>query len=414
MKKRIIAFTLTIAMIGCLFVGCGLQGKNSSDDGKTTITFWDGNWSEAPFKKIMKVWAKEHPDIVVKPEFQVENGMADKYILSLKNGTAPDVMACALDWVTTYGNAGMISPLDEFVKKDKFDTSEFVKGAIDSETIRGKLCGLPFRNETYSLFYNKDLFRQAGVTKVPETWDEVIAAAKQCTKGKVAGYGLTGTDMSNVSFQYITMLRGFGGDILNQSNTKATLNTKAAQAAMQTCKDLIPYAPASFLENKNVDNRTLFASGKIAMYMSGTYDAPEIAKTNPQLNFGCALTPLGGNNTERNSILGGWSVVISKNSKEKAAAWEFVKFITRPDIAKIYSNTFTGTGEPSELYDNMADDIVTPAVEGLKYATALPAVNNIVSIRERILDHSTLVMSGESSVKKGSKDLNEEVNSLLN
>lgn len=70
------------------------------------------------------------------------------------------------------------------------------------------------------------------------------------------------------------------------------------------------------LENDNVANRTLFASGKIAMYMSGIYDAPEIIKANPDLNFACAMVPTQ-NGAERSSILGGWSVGIAECSKTK-------------------------------------------------------------------------------------------------
>ncbi|MEG1367321.1 MAG: extracellular solute-binding protein, partial [Oscillospiraceae bacterium] len=98
--------------------------------------------------------------------------MSDKYMLALQNGTAPDVVACALDWTTTFGSAGMLAPLDEFVKRDNLDVGQYVPGALKASTVDGKLYALPFRSETYGLFYNKDILSAAGFDKAPETWDE--------------------------------------------------------------------------------------------------------------------------------------------------------------------------------------------------------------------------------------------------
>ena len=82
------------------------------------------------------IWNQEHPDIKIEAEFQADLAN-DKYMLALTNGTAPDVMACALDWVTTFGSANLLEPLDEYVAKDSFDVSQFVQGANDASTVDG-------------------------------------------------------------------------------------------------------------------------------------------------------------------------------------------------------------------------------------------------------------------------------------
>ena len=166
------------------------------------------------------------------------------------------------------------------------------------------------------------------------------------------------------------------------------------------------------LENDNIANRTLFASGKIAMYLSGIYDLEEIVKTNPDLNFACAMVPTA-NGAERNTILGGWSVAVAGCSKEKEAAWEFVKFLTRPDIAAIYTNTFTGTAEVAARYADYPEDIIKPNAEALQYASALPAVKNIVGIRQAIMDNLQLMLSEDMSAEEASRLLDQAVNGLL-
>ncbi|WP_312432686.1 ABC transporter substrate-binding protein [Lacrimispora sp.] len=422
--KRTLSMTMAATMALGLMVGCSsAKGEQKSDtapqsDQKTeasgkpvTIKFWDGNWQEAVWPEVEAIWNKEHPDIKIEAEFQADLAN-DKYMLALKNGTAPDVLSCALDWVTTFGNAGLLAPLDEYVAKDSLDVNQFVKGANDASTVDGKLYGLPFRSETYVMFYNKDILSAAGYNTPPATWDEVKEVAAACTNGDVYGYGLCGTNYSNFSFQYITMLRSSGGDILNADNTASALGSDVAIQTAQLYKDLAAYAPASLLENDNIANRTLFASGKIAMYLCGIYDLAEIVKANPDLNFACTMVPTA-NGAERNTILGGWSVAVAESSKEKEAAWEFVKFLSRPDIAAIYTNTFTGTAEVAARYTDYPEEIIKPNADALQYANALPAVENIVGIRQAIMDNLQLMLSEDMSAEEASGQLDQATKELL-
>lgn len=437
MKKNLLVKVLACSMIAMLAAGCAAapaqetepaatveedpaEGTTETENDSTaeesgesiSISFWDGNWNETVFPQIKELWDAQYPDIELTAEFQVDQGMSDKYMMALQTGTAPDVVACALDWVTTFGSAGLLAPLDEYIAADGVDTGMYVQGALDASTIDGQLYGLPFRSETYTLFYNKDLLSAAGYDAPPETWEQVKEMAAAITTEDVAGYGLVGTNFGNFSFQYITMLRSSGGDILNADNTASALNTPEGLKAAQLYKDLLPFAPASVLENDNIANRNLFASGKVAMYMSGIYDAPEIDKANPDLNYSTAMVPVS-EGSERQSILGGWSVAIPETCENKEAAWKFVKFITSPEVAKLYTNTFTGTGDPAEAFADYPADILDSNSEALNYAKALPPVAPIVGIRTAIFDNLVLTLTDSATVEDAVAQLSDAVNALL-
>ncbi len=391
---------------------CSKEASTNDGDTQVTIKFWDGNWQSEAWEKIAPIWEQEQPNIQVVAEFQADLAN-DKYMLALTNGTAPDVLSCALDWTTTFGGANLLEPLDTYIAQDGMDTNIYVPGAIKASTVDDSLYALPFRNETYVLYYNQDILAKAGYTEPPKTWEEVKEIAKACTQGDTYGYGLVGTNYSNISFQYITMLRSSGGTILTDSGD-ANLHSSAAVQTAQLYKDLSAYAPASFLENDGIANRTLFANGKVAMYMSGIYDLEEILKMNPDLNFSCAMAPtISGNDNDRGSILGGWSVAVSKTSKEKQAAWEFVKFLSRPDIAAVYTNTFTGTGDIADRYKTIDAHIIEPNANALQYAEALPSTQNIVGIRQAISDNVQLMLIDNLSAEKMSAALNNDVQSLV-
>ncbi len=419
------SFLNCIAAMGAAsLVGCDSETSSTSSASsassstsaasseKASIVFWDGNWNEEVFAQIKEIWDAEYPNIELQGEFLVDDGMSDKYVLALQNGTGPDVVSCALDWTTTYGNAGLLAPLDDYIAESGVDTSVYVDGAIAASTIDGELCALPFRSETYTLFYNKDILADAGYTDAPETWDEVLEICKACKTDDISGYGLCGTNYGNYSFQFITMMRSSGSDILSDDYLSSMFDGEVALETAQLYRDLADTAPASMLENDNAANRTLFASGKLAMYMSGIYDIPTILAANPTLNIGCAMAPTR-NGADRSTILGGWSVGIANKSDNKDAAWEFVKFITSPEIAAIYTNTFTGTCVASTSLDGVDTDMLQTNADALAYATALPCVANITGIRQAIFDELSPTLSDSKTVEDAVAALHEEVTELL-
>lgn len=401
-----------LSKILALALALVLLAGSSAFASELKVTFWDGNWNEETFAKVQELWSAKYPDIALSGEFMIDQGMFDKYMLSMQNGTGPDVAACALDWVTTLGTAGLLEPLDAYIAESGVDTGAYVQGAINASTIDGKLYGLPFRSETYVLFYNVDILKAAGFDAAPETWDEVLEIAKAVNSPEVAGYGLCGANYGNFSFQYITMLRSSGGSILTEDLTRSALDSEAAIATAQLYRNLADYAPASMLENDNVANRTLFASGKVAMYMSGIYDVPEIIKANPDLNFACAVVPTAAG-AQRKTILGGWSVAIPATSQNKEAAWKFVEFLTSSEVAALYTNTFTGTGVPAERFQDVDAAIVEPNAKALETAVALPAVGAIVPIRQAIFDNLSLCLTDTLTPEEAILQTSDVVNDLL-
>lgn len=410
--RSIICMVLVLALCSVSLFAQGSQESSSEKEEKVTITFWDGNWDEESFAPVLALWNEKYPNIEVKGEFFSDNGMFDKYMLSMQTGTGPDVAACALDWTTTLGTAGLLEPLNSYLEKDGIDVSQYVQGAINASTIDGNLYAIPFRSETYALFYNIDILKEAGYDKAPETWDEVVEIAKACTKGDVAGYGLCGTNFGNFSFQYITMLRCHGGSVLTEDWSQSALDSDVAIQVAELYKELANYAPKSYKENANTDNRNLFATGKIAMYLSGIYDVPEIYKTNPDLNFACVMVPTA-NGAERSTILGGWSVAIPATSKHKEEAALFLEFLTSPEVAELYTATFTGTATPAKAFQSYSEDIVKPHADALAYATPLPAVGPISMIRQTIFNDLSLCLGTSMSAKDAMLQTSADVNKLL-
>ena len=133
----------------------------------------------------------------------------------------------------------------------------------------GKLYGLPFRSETYVMYYNKDILSAAGYDTPPATWEEVKEVAAACTNGDVYGYGLCGTNYSNFSFHYITMLRSSGSDILNADNSASELGNSVAVETAQLYKDLAAYSPASLWKMTTLQTVPCLQAARLQCILSG-------------------------------------------------------------------------------------------------------------------------------------------------
>lgn len=99
--------------------------------------------------------------------------------------------------------------------------------------------------------------------------------------------------------------------------------------------------------------------------------------------------------------------------QNKEAAWEFVKFLTSPEVAALYTNTFTGTGDPAAAFADVPEEIVKPNADALAYAKALPSVGSIVGIRQAIFDDLSQTLSDSMSVEDAVAKLDGDVNKLL-
>jgi len=420
MKKRTassLMLTASFVLGTSLIAGCGSSESKpeSGSAGKAvTLTYWDGAWNEPVTPDIIKQFEEQNKDIKIKVEFFPDNGMQDKYLVALRTQSGPDVINIAADWTTPFATVGGLLPLDDFIAKDNLDMNDFWPGALKTIQIKGKTYALPYRSETMGLFYNKGMFEKAGIdaSKAPETWEQVLDAAKKTTKDGAFGYGLVGKQPGNLSMQLITMIRTFGGDVLNADFTKSRLNEPEAIAAAQFYVDLFKthkVTPDSTMENDNAAARNLFSTEKVAMFMSGSYDLDAIKKANANLNIGSGMAPYS---KERKTVLGGWNVAVTASTKQQEAAWKFVNFLASPEISVKYSNTFSSR-KSAASNEKYADPLIQPFLEGLNYATPLPATPQLPQIRSIIHDNLQAALLGLTTAEEAMRKASDEVDKLL-
>src|SRR2546430_3898824 len=186
------ALLLCAAGVGAAAKSSALAGTSSAK--ATTITIWVG-WSArelSVFKKIVAEYDKNHSDVNVKVVGGIND---DKITAAIRSGKVPDVVSSFTSAnVGSYCNSGAWIDLKPFLSKDKIDVNMFPKTSQYYTQYKGKRCALPLLADVYGFYYNKAMFKAAGLTSPPKTMSQLASYAKKLTEKKsersikVAGY----------------------------------------------------------------------------------------------------------------------------------------------------------------------------------------------------------------------------------
>jgi multiple sugar transport system substrate-binding protein len=296
-------------------------------------------------------------------------------------GTGSIDLYCFLDgWGPSM--TGFLVPLNDFLKADGIDLNEKLPPAyIKGGTYEGTTYGIPTRGHPQLLLYRKDLFKKAGVD-VPKTWKELIAAAKaikdKTGKDGIAMYYGKGNAAQNL-FLWYAFLKGAGEDIFDDK-MMPTFNSPAGIEATQYYVDILlkhKVASPGSKFFKEYEASQAVAQDNAAMVIVwwwhyGVLTNPEKAQEVVTKNMGFAPVPAWEGKGKATLALS-MPVGISQASKNKEAAWEFLKWLTNPDLEK---ENFLDKSDPKTRTivvvqkKNLADPEINKVSGGMHKAAA--------------------------------------------
>ncbi len=313
-----------------------LAAASSARAEDITLQFWDNQQTESGLSQYQKEavsrFEQENPGIKVNvvtvpyPEYQ------QRLLTAVQGGNAPDVSTVDQIWNAAFAEAGAIVKLNDLAKDAGMQPGQFFKGAWDSANYHDGLWGIPFNVDVWFFsFYNKELFRQAGVA--PEstvTWEGLREAAKKLTdpaKGRF-GVGLFAHKGEDTVVVLDSLIYSNGGSVLDAQG-KCALTQPAAEQALAYMASLAPYAPKGMMNAASGDMRELFLNGSLAMEFWPALEQPTLQKSRIDWDFVVGHAPAGKTPV---GTYGGWNLVLYKQSPHQEAAWKFIRFLTRPDV----------------------------------------------------------------------------------
>lgn len=335
MKRRrtkavllILAVALTVGLIGC---NTASDSSSTDNNGVVTLTLMThySQQQEKELKKYIDQWNKEHPNIQVKHKSVADFSKLLPTIMAQQtSGQQADILHIYSLWGGQLAKSNVLAQPPADVKSDI--EANYPSAAIKGATVDGKLLGYPTEVQTYALYYNKKLLKDAGFTNPPSTWDELYQVAKAVTKRKngkivVEGFGLkSSTVTAGVVHPYLSLLYTAGGRLINEDGTKAELDSEAGLKTLEFQKKLIKEK----LSDLSFDVAKGFPSERVAMtinasWWQGTLKA--VMKDNFE-NIGVAPIP-SPDGKSKGSVSYSFFYGVNSKSKHQEEAWEFLKWL---------------------------------------------------------------------------------------
>lgn len=329
MKYKLLSLLI---VAGVVLSACG-GAQPAAGPVTITVSMWGAPEELAVWKLIVADFQTANPNISVNVEVSDWDSYWDKLKTLLAAGTPPDVFAMDAPLFLDYQSRGVLLNLQPYVDKNLDMLKDVYPLTLEAYQTADGYYGLPRDFQTIVIFYNKDMFDQAGLAypTAEWTWDDLRSMAKELTRdnngdGKTDQYGFV-FDQWDMEPGWSQALWAYGGEIISSDHTKTLIGESKARGAWQLLNDMV------FVDKSVPDANTigeygddLFQAGVSAMIAMGHWAVPGYETAG--FKYDAVAMPKGpaGQATSVNSA----GFVVAKASKNPEAAFEFIKFVLSP------------------------------------------------------------------------------------
>lgn len=464
MKRKVLSILLVGAMTASMLVGCGSgsddasnadapatddstdeadaaepeaddvadEGEEAPADNGEAITLKWAIWDQdtTPYWQALKEgYETKNPNVTIE---MVDLGSTD-YMTVLAtelSGSGTDFDLVTIKDVPGYAtlvSKNTLEPLNSYIESAGIDLSQY-GGATDQVTVDGELYELPFRNDFWVVFYNKDLFDAAGVDYPTNdmTFEEYDALARQVASDDFGAqvYGThyhtwrSDVQLFGVLDGQHTILDG------NYDSFKPYYEMVLEQEDDGICRDYIT------LSTEGLHYSAAFSNGDVAMMNMGSWFISTLMSNIASGEYDASLCGNWGmvkyphaEGVEPGSTLGTITgISVTSASTQKDAAWDFVNFVSGAEGALIMAQT---GNFPAIMTDEVADVITSlegfPTDDASKEALnvsnlylEVPYGENVSEINNILDTYHTAIMNREVTIDEGIASMNEEVGKILN
>ena len=345
---------------------------------------------------------------------------ADKLLIDLASGTAPDVFHWPSPWWIPTMRKKVFLPIDGLITRDKIDMTAFAYQPNKLAEFDGKLWGLPYALPTTRVvIYNKRLFKEAGVAEPNDdwTWTDMVGAAKKIHRPPDV-YALT-TPPHQLNIE--SMILGNGGAILDEDGKKCLLDSPQATEAIQASadwflKDKVTMEPG---QEKALGDQP-FASDKLAMtYISiPGWQSWKGYTRDLAIDAGVVQFPVSPQTKKRRTSAESHMLAIAGKTKQADAAWEFMKWAQTSDEGlKYWVDYYPVNYHFKQFVDTIADERQREITSlRFKYMPTMEVVYwgpNTSEGQKAFQAQYDLVQLGKKSADQAMKEATKAINDIL-
>jgi sn-glycerol 3-phosphate transport system substrate-binding protein len=412
--------------------GASVVNKPAIGQGTTEISFYYPVAVGGPITKLIDTMAadfeKENPSIRVRPIYSgTYQETLVKLITAHKSGNAPALSVVLSTDMFTLIDDDVIVAFDDFAKSDddKKWLASFFPAFMENSQTGGQTWGAPFQRSTVVLYWNKELFKEAGLDpdKAPANWAEQLEFAKTLTKKDAAGSATQwGIQVPSTGFPY-WLFQGFstqaGAILMSPEGNRTFFDKPEVIEALTYWVDLSQkhkVHPSGIVEWGTTPRD--FFERKVAMMWTTTGNLTNV-RNNAKFPFGVAMLPAG---KRRGSPTGGGNFHISKKAPatQQEAAFRFARWATTPERAAQWCVDTGYVAVRNDAFDTPAlkryvAEFPQAAVarDQLEFAVAELSTHENQRVTKALNDGLQAALTGTKTPEQSLKDAQAEAERIL-
>lgn len=352
--------------------------KTEEKTAKLVVTRWVTTDDGSAVRELVDAFVAENPNVEIELQQPAWNNYFDQLNVNIAGGNMPDVIGMSTGQGSKYYNDAFEN-LKPYMDQDPtaVDLDKMIPDLMNSFTVDGVVYGIPMDLASWGLVYNKDIFDEAGEeypsATEPMTWDEFIELAAKFTKDGQVGYN----DQNDIAGRMLFFTTTYGGNMYDAmiDPKKITIGEPEGREAIEMLARLGEVMPPVSEWGKQWEGGLL--NGKAAMATDTISSLSQYTKAG--IKYGIAPIPEGIPGAKVVGLAN--SLMMSASSKEKDAAWDFIKFVCGIEGQKLVCKNSIGMPIYPELQDSeeFLNQFGGVDVSGFKYMAQHFEIQNILA-----------------------------------
>ncbi len=371
-------------------------------------------------QQLVPLFEEEYPDIKIEIEAMPYDAMRDRLLTSfLLPESTYDIIILDNPWVDEFAQANFLEPLDDYVAAagEAYNFEDFIAPIREIGVVDGTIYGIPYYNYALGLIVRQDLL-DAGGFDAPQTLDDYAALVQALTTDDIFGAAMQPQRGYKIFEEWKNWLYATGGDLFDEEGNIIIDNDAAVKALKMYIEVYQTAAPPDSLNWGFDEALRAVASGQAATMMSYNWMLPTLNNPDGPAgdlagNFRLYEVPGG------KAVLGTWHWAVPANAAHKDASWQFIEWLTSPEIDTqrvIMGGAPTRTSvvsDPTVWEQGFGEEYYTTVLSILEDAAPLATGPHAEELIEVVGTELNAAVAGEKTPEEALADAAEAVAAVL-
>lgn len=338
-RKTRLRISVTMMVLAALVLVPGLvfAGGAQEEDGapKELTVYWNSNHYYDVYKQVFKEFGEEH-NLNINVETFLWSDMRTKLLTDFSGNTAPALIEVPAPWIAEFGSKGTMTDLTSRIKEWP-ESDDWFESTWEEVSVGDAIYGMKLHHTAFALFYNKELFRKAGLD--PNSPPKNLTEFKRYTR--IINEEL-GPDVKGFVFDqdagYLTnfFMSEETPTLLSEDGSEIAIDTPKVEKALTMLQEIAAEEWALVAEPgaSYQSSRRAFFEKKTAMMLSGPWDLATLKNDYPEIDYGLAKAPHLKSVENPKILVAGTGIAVPQGTKHTDLVWELMKQLTSVEVEK--------------------------------------------------------------------------------